>query len=278
MRSPSRRQDLRSAEAHDAGMTTEVRITQDWREAGAAWGWRANDWACLYEHYSTDVLLALLSRLDIACGSGFAVRLAAGTGADVAGIDASEELIAVARERTPDADLRVGSMFELPWPDESFDAVMSINGIWGGCEPALDEAFRVLRPGGCIGISFWGAGPPLDIRTIFRVLAIHAPDAHRGSMRRLNDIAILGVAEDMLTGSGFSVLERGSRVSVIEWPDDDTAWRAIRALGPAVPALRTNDETELRREALDAFESFRDAHGIYRNRSDHQFVVARKPV
>src|ERR1700678_4319062 len=123
----------------------------DWRAAGEALGHRAAHWACLYEHYAIDVLVAILWRvgvgagatlLDVACGSGLAVRLAAGMGATVSGVDASGELLAVASARTPEADLRLGSMFELPWPDGSFDAAISINGIWGGCEAALDEAFR----------------------------------------------------------------------------------------------------------------------------------------
>src|ERR1700678_918473 len=110
-----------------------------WQEAGEAWGSRAPGWACLYEHYSLDILIALLPRLgvgpgmsllDVACGSGLAVRVADGMGADVAGIDAAAELVAVACDRTPTADLRVGSMFELPWADGRFDAVMSVNGIW----------------------------------------------------------------------------------------------------------------------------------------------------
>jgi SAM-dependent methyltransferase len=258
----------------------------DWRAAGAAWGSRANDWSCLYEHYSVDVLIALFARLgvggatsvlDIACGSGLSVRLADAMGATVAGIDAAEDLIDVARARTPGADLRVGSMYELPWPDESFDVAVSVNGIWGGCEGALDEAFRVLRPGGRIGISFWGSGPPLDIRTYFRIFAVRAPQAHRGSMRRLNDISAEGVAEEMLTGSGFTALERDRRVSVIEWPDAEIAWRAIASLGPAVPALRSNDPAELEREVLDALEPCRDHRGVYRVRSEQSFVVARKP-
>jgi SAM-dependent methyltransferase len=257
----------------------------NWRAAGEAWGSRANDWSCLYEHYAVDVLIAMFTKigvdpstrlLDIACGSGFAIRIAAAMGATVSGIDASTSLVAVARERTANADVRVGSMYELPWPDSSFDAAVSVNGIWGGCEGALDEACRVLRPGGMIGLSFWGEGPPLDIRTFFRIFAVHAPDAHRGSMRKLNNIATPGVAEDMLRGSGFEVVERGSRVSVIEWPDDEIAWRAISSLGPAVPALRTNDVSVLKREVLDALLPFRDACGIYRTRSDQQFVIARK--
>jgi SAM-dependent methyltransferase len=258
----------------------------DWRAAGEAWGSSANDWSCLYEHYSIDVLIALYARLavgpttrllDIACGSGFAVRIADAMGATVAGIDAATDLVAVARERTPTADVRVGSMYEMPWADESFDAAVSVNGIWGGCEAALDEAFRVLRPGGLIGISFWGTGPPLDIRNFFRIFAVNAPEEHRGSMRQLNNISIPGVAEEMLTASGFSVLERGGRTSVIEWPDAEIAWRAISSIGPAVPALRANDRSALRREVLEALEPCRDRRGIYRTRSDQQYVISRKP-
>ena len=79
-------------------------------------------------------------------------------GATVSGVDASAELLAVATARTPDADLRLGSMFELPWPDASFDAAISINGIWGGCQDALDEAFRVLKTGAPLGHQLLGRG------------------------------------------------------------------------------------------------------------------------
>ena len=272
------------------GMTTTDPETLDIepqrQQAGEAWGHRANDWSCLWEHYSLDVLLAMFSGLgvapgidllDIACGSGLAVRVAAGMGARVGGIDAAEELIAVARARTPSADLRVGSMFELPWPDVSFDAAISINGIWGGCEAALAAAFRVLRPQGTFAMSFWGFGPPLDLRRCFKIFAAASPEAHSSSMRRLNNIAVPGVAEDMLAGAGFDVVERSSRTSVVEWPDPEIAWRAMASVGPAVPALRHGDVAAIQRDVLAALEPCRDERGVYRFENDHQYVVARKP-
>jgi SAM-dependent methyltransferase len=266
---------------HAAAEVTE----HDWREAGAGWGHAANDWSCLFEHYAVEVIAAIFGRigvgpgtsvLDIACGSGYAVRHADAMGADASGIDASDELVAIARMRTPDADVRLGSMYELPWEDETFDAVFSINGIWGGCEAALDEARRVLRPGGALGISFWGSGPPLDLRPCFVSFARHAPQRHFGSMKRLNDISRPGVAEAMLEATGFEVVERGQRISTIEWPDADVAWRGLSSVGPSVPALRSGDTETVRREVMDALEHCRDDRGIYRFRNDHQFVIARR--
>ncbi|MEZ5298390.1 MAG: hypothetical protein R2697_19600 [Ilumatobacteraceae bacterium] len=83
-----------------------------WDRAGDAWGRRALDWACLFEHYAIDVIVAMFDRLelqpgsellDVACGSGLAMRMADGLGASVAGIDAAESLIEIARSGPPRA-------------------------------------------------------------------------------------------------------------------------------------------------------------------------------
>ena len=64
---------------------------------------------------------------------------------------------------------------------ESFDAVMSINGIWGGCEDALVEANRVLRPAGMIGISFWGREPPTTCAGVSRRSPVTHPSSTSGA-------------------------------------------------------------------------------------------------
>ena len=111
------------------------------------------EWAYLAEPYALPANEQLVDRLgvnagmrllDIACGSGFAASVAARRGAVVSGVDASEQLVAIAEARTPSGSFQTGDMFALPFPDDSFDVATSFNGIWKGCEGALEEARRVL--------------------------------------------------------------------------------------------------------------------------------------
>ena len=96
--------------------------------------------------------------LDLGVGPGFlASEVAALVGPDglVAGVDVSESMLAIARTRVVDGpaapvQLRIGSATDLPYEDQSFDAVVStqvleyVNDI----PAALAEIRRVLRPGG----------------------------------------------------------------------------------------------------------------------------------
>jgi SAM-dependent methyltransferase len=264
--------------------TASTETSHDWQEAGEAWGHAAADWSCLYEHYNTEVMLAVFTRtgiapgvelLDVACGSGLVARIAISCGARVSGIDAAETLLDIARLRSPEGDFRLGSMFELPWDDASFDVVTSFNGIWGNCGDALVEMRRVIRPGGKVAITFFGNDEPLDRRATYLAMLPYLPHEEVDGLRSNNQIARLGVAEAMLEDAGFRVLERGGRVQTIEWPDADIAWRAMASSGPIVPALAHPDQEGLRRDILAALEPCRDRHGVYRFRNNQQFVIAQ---
>ena len=132
-----------------------------WQVVDAGWGRAAVEFATLSELGNCREYVAMHQRLgvgpgdrllDIACGAGLAVELAALRGAECAGIDASDRLVAVARDRNPGHDVRVGDMLALPWAAGSFEVVTSFRGIWGTTPDALDEVRRVLVPGGRLGL------------------------------------------------------------------------------------------------------------------------------
>jgi ubiquinone/menaquinone biosynthesis C-methylase UbiE len=93
--------------------------------------------------------------LDAGCGRGEILLACAKAGAEVAGIDYSESAVELTRETladVPGADIRCGSVTELPWPDESFDRIEYSDVIEHldpeQTVPAFREFRRVLRPGG----------------------------------------------------------------------------------------------------------------------------------
>ena len=129
-----------------------------------------------------DVLAALDVRpgervLDIGSGPGLlAAALAAIVGSEgrVWGIDISEPMLEMARRRCesyPQARFDQADASKLPYPDSSFDAVVStqVYEYVADMPTALAELFRVLRPGGRVAI--------LD--TDYDSLVIHTEDAER---------------------------------------------------------------------------------------------------
>jgi SAM-dependent methyltransferase len=122
--------------------------------------------------------------LDVACGSGNATIPAALTGASVTGLDITPELLEAARENAARAgveiDLVEGDAEQLPFEDESFDAVVSVF----GCMFAPDhrataaELARVLRPGGRMAVCAWT--PAGNIGQFFMTVAKHMPPPPEG--------------------------------------------------------------------------------------------------
>ena len=219
----------------------------EWVEAGRAWGARATDWAYLAEPYARTANDALFDRtgvgpgtelLDIACGSGYAASVAAGRGAKVSGLDASEALLAIARARTPAADFRAGDMFALPFDDDRFDVATSFNGIWKGCEGALTEACRVVRPRGLVGFTFWGAPKRLGLMPYFATVVELSPADHVSATINQGDTGRPGVAEQMLKDAGLEFAGRGTVQVTTELPDLDLTVRALAASGPSWPAIQ----------------------------------------
>ena len=88
--------------------------------------------------------------LDVGCGGGLLLRDALATGAAATGLDHSEEMVALARERAPGATVVAGTADALPFPDGGFTAVsMSVVLLFlSDPDAVLRECRRVLAPGG----------------------------------------------------------------------------------------------------------------------------------
>jgi SAM-dependent methyltransferase/alkylhydroperoxidase family enzyme len=224
----------------------------DWTLVDEGWGRRSVEFATLSEpancreYLSLHQLLAVKKGdrlLDIACGAGLAVELAALRGAECAGIDASERLISVARDRSPGADIRVGDMHALPWDDNTFDVVTSFRGIWGTTPTALDEARRVLKPGGRLGITVWGhikASP--GAWALFPFLLASQPKVE--NQAAMVSLGRPGVGEALLLDKGFEEIERHDISCVWEFSDPATYARALASTGPAYEAIQSVGEEE----------------------------------
>jgi SAM-dependent methyltransferase len=238
-----------------------------WTMADEGWGRRAAEFAALCEPASCREYVAMHQRLglgsgerllDVACGSGLAIELATIRGAICAGIDASPRLAAVARSRNPDCDIRVGDMQALPWGDESFDVVTSFRGIWGTTPGAVDEARRVLVPGGRLALTVWGdvgKSPGAWMMAPFR-WATEPKVRHQADMVALGRP---GIGEAFLTERGFDVQERFEVPFVLEFSDPETYARGLAATGPAYEAIQEVGEEEfLARAAALAAEHLRE--------------------
>jgi SAM-dependent methyltransferase len=132
----------------------------------AGWSDRAESYTLLTGAISQQAVEPLLDAagvghgsrlLDVATGPGEVVAAAAGRGARPVGVDLSEGMVALARDRHPGLDFRLADAEELPLEDALFDSLTAafvLNHL-PRPERALAEAARVLVPGGRAAFTVW---------------------------------------------------------------------------------------------------------------------------
>ncbi|MGH3229156.1 MAG: class I SAM-dependent methyltransferase [Streptosporangiaceae bacterium] len=266
-------------------MTTPSTGLSQWEMVDEGWGRKAVDFATLSEPGNCREYVTMHHRLgvdtgdrllDVACGSGLAIELARLRGASCAGIDASARLVAVARDRSPDADIQVGDMNALPWDQASFDIVTSFRGIWGTTPGAVAEIHRVLRPGGRVGITVWGhlkVSPGAWALAPFRLAATEKVD----NQAMMVSLGRPGAGEQLLASHGFLDVQRLEVPFAWEFADPDLYARALVSTGPAYEAIQNVGEAEFHRAAVEqAQRQLRDGLPL---RAEINVVgyLARKP-
>jgi SAM-dependent methyltransferase len=262
-------------------MTTKT-IEGSAAEQGALWGARAGDWAET-EVRQLPTYRAVIERvgiapgdrvLDLGCGAGTFLGLAAGHGAHVAGLDAAESLLAIAAERVPGADLRRGDLERLPWEDDSFDLVTGFNSFFFAADmgAALAEAARVARPGADVVIQVWGRPERCDLGAMLaamgRLKGAERPAAAGPPLWQP------GVVEELARGAGLAPRLAFDHSCAFDYPGEDALVRGMAAAGGVVQASAVAGDGAVRRAILESLAPFRAADGSYRLTNEWRHVVA----
>lgn len=263
--------------------TTTTASASRW---GPLWGSRATDWAAVeqrqlptYQEALRRIEVGAGDRvLDIGCGSGVFLHLGAERGASVAGIDASEALVEIARIRVSDADVRVGDMEQLPWTDASFDLVTGFNSFFFATDMvgALREAGRVAKPGAPVLVQVWGAHERCDLEAMKQVarpfLPPRPPDAPTDP-----DLSEPGLLRDLATRAGLAPQTEFELTWAFEYPDAETLARELVAVAGLALLAGPEREEELKAAIVDGLAPYRRRDGGYRLSNEYRYLIAAAP-
>lgn len=231
--------------------------------------WMAGDYGH-FAQYLEPGALEFLGRLEIApgtrmldagCGAGQIAIPAAKAGAIVTGIDIAANLIEQARQRAEEANVNArfdeGDAEDLPYPDASFDLVVSLIGAMFAPRPDLvaAELLRVCRPGGRIAMANWT--PEGHIGQIFRIIGKHVPPPPlMPSPMKWGDEATVRAR----LGEGTSTLTTTRRLYPLRYPFGpvEVVDFFFKYYGPTVrayAALDASGKTALRDELINLWSS-----------------------
>jgi SAM-dependent methyltransferase len=251
---------------------------------GPLWGARPDDWA-LSEDQQIPSYEAALARvglepsnlvLDVGCGAGAFLRLVADRGGRPFGLDASEALIALARKRVPDADLRVGEMEALPYGNDEFDLVTGFTSFFFANDivAALSEAGRVARPGTPVVIQVWGPREHRDLEAMMAIAHPYPPPRPADAPPE-PEYWQPGVLEDVATSAGLSPGEAFDLTWAYTYPDEETLGRAMMAPAGIAALVGPEREGEVRAAIVEGLAPFRAPEGGYRLENQFHFLIAR---
>ncbi len=151
-----------------------------WSSAGRAYDEISRGIADAIEHCINRLAPEQNARiLDVATGTGWTARRLADRGFAVTASDFAPEVVdagkALAETRGLDIAFEQADAESLPYPDASFDAVISTFGVMFVQRPeeAAAELARVCRPGGRLALATWT--PDGNVFEMFEVMKVFMP-------------------------------------------------------------------------------------------------------
>jgi len=152
--------------------------------------------------------------LDVACGPGTLGLIAARTAAKVHGIDFSEAMLTIFKDKIAQAghdhiELHCGDAQALPYANDTFDAAFSLFGLmfFTDRSKGFAEIHRTLKPGGRVAVTSWA---PMDqspaMMTMFGALRAIKPELPE-PQRSITTLENPDVFRQEMIAAGFKDVE-----------------------------------------------------------------------
>ncbi|MFE0693762.1 class I SAM-dependent methyltransferase [Streptomyces sp. NPDC058869] len=243
------------------------------------WSGKAEAYAATYARLCAYPATALLDAaevgpgarvLDVGCGSGTVSAAAVARGASVYAADADPGMVAATRRAVPGATAQIARLPELPYANDTFDAVVGnfvLNHV-GRPLAALAGLRRITRPGGRVAVTIWRSPGAPGQTLIGRA-------AQAAGLTRPAWLPALAPEDDFpRTPEGLAALLEaaglfGAECSEVAWEhrcEPDTWWagaeRGIGAIGQVLNSGGAEGRAAARRAYDDLCAQFRTPEGL----------------
>jgi ubiquinone/menaquinone biosynthesis C-methylase UbiE len=215
--------------------------------------------------------------LDVACGPGIPSLMAAPLVApdgEVVGIDLAPGMVELAKKKAEEAGLtnatfREADAEDLPFPDDSFDAVLCNHGLVHTTDrmKALREMWRVLKRGGIIAISTWSTperSPTIGM--VAKAIREHFPAAIVPGAPMWFDFGPEGVLQKALSDAGFHEIGVARHTIVQEMQNGEEYWVSVKGISGRLQMLLQSIPSEaasnIKADVIKAAENFRAGEAV----------------
>jgi SAM-dependent methyltransferase len=169
-------------------------------------------------------------------------------------------------------------MEDLPYADKSFDLVTGFNSFEFAADPlsALQEARRVARVGALVVMATWGRRQNCPAAAYVAVLGSLMPTAPLGTPD-LFALSENGALQALVKQVGLMPVYMADVDCVWDYPNLETALRALLSAGPAVKAIQATGEQRAVEAVTEAITPFKQPSGDYRLANQFRYVIAMRP-